>query len=80
MSLADRHVAAAPRILTLAGLRARGVFYSRQHLSRLEKQGSFPKRIRVSANRVAWLEGHIDRWIRERANESGVAIDHAGEA
>lgn len=34
--------------------------YTRQHLSRLEKQGKFPKRVRIGENRVAWVETEID--------------------
>ena len=32
------------------------VVYSVQHITRLEKDGKFPKRIRLGDNRVAWLE------------------------
>ena len=40
--------------------------YSQNHLRRLEAQGNFPKRIRIGANRVAWLREEIDRWIEAR--------------
>ena len=29
------------------------------HVCRLEKAGKFPKRIKISANRVAWLESEL---------------------
>jgi prophage regulatory protein len=41
--------------------------YTRQHISRLERAGEFPQRVRVGANRVAWRESEIDAWIESRA-------------
>jgi len=32
------------------------VLYSPQHVARLEAAGLFPRRIRLGANRVGWLE------------------------
>lgn len=40
--------------------------YTIQHIYRLEKAGSFVKRVRVGANRVAWLESEVKAWIDER--------------
>ncbi len=42
--------------------------YSQNHLRRLEAKGSFPKRIRIGANRVAWVRQEIDNWIAARLN------------
>jgi len=42
--------------------------YSQNHLRRLEAKGSFPKRIRIGANRVAWVRQEIDNWIEARLN------------
>ena len=42
--------------------------YSQNHLRRLEAKGSFPKRIRIGANRVAWVRQEIDSWIEARLN------------
>ena len=33
--------------------------YSRQHISRLEKSGKFPKRVRLGQNRVGWVYDEI---------------------
>jgi prophage regulatory protein len=49
------------------------VDYTRQHLSRLEKLDRFPKRIRIGANRVGWLEHEVDAWIEARAAEREAA-------
>jgi len=42
------------------------VKYSAQHIARLEKAGSFPKRVRLGQNRVAWLLSEIEDWIDDR--------------
>ena len=47
---------------------AQRIPYSQNHLRRLEAQGSFPKRIRIGANRVAWVRQEIDSWIEARLN------------
>ena len=48
---------------------AQRIPYSQNQLRRLEAQGSFPKRVRVGANRVAWVRQEIDQWIEERMAE-----------
>lgn len=42
---------------------------SRMHLYRLERAGSFPKRVRLGPNSVGWLEEELDAWIRARVEE-----------
>jgi prophage regulatory protein len=45
------------------------VVYSIQHITRLEQEGKFPKRIRLGDNRVAWLESEVDEWIEQKVIE-----------
>ncbi|WP_110549045.1 helix-turn-helix transcriptional regulator [Yoonia vestfoldensis] len=40
--------------------------YSSNHLRRLEAQGDFPSRVRIGANRVAWLRDEVEQWLTER--------------
>ena len=49
--------------------------YSRSHIWRLEQEGSFPKRIKIGQNRVAWLASEIDEWIEAKilARTSNIA-------
>lgn len=47
---------------------AQRIPYSQNQLRRLEAQGSFPKRVRIGANRVAWVREEVDQWIEERVN------------
>ena len=42
------------------------VLYSPQHIARLEKAGSFPKRVRLGPNRVGWVESEVLEWLEER--------------
>lgn len=45
----------------------KGVPYSRVHIDRLEKAGQFPRRVRLSANCVAWREDEVDEFLDARA-------------
>lgn len=42
------------------------VLYSPQHIARLEEAGQFPKRVRLGANRVGWVESEVLDWLQER--------------
>jgi prophage regulatory protein len=42
------------------------VLYSPQHIARLEKAGSFPKRVRLGQCRVGWVEEEVMDWLRQR--------------
>ena len=53
----------------LKGLRKRGIRFSRQHLRRLELAGKFPKRIRIGANSIDWIEEEIDDYVEARMRD-----------
>ena len=55
--------------LILADEIAQRIPYSQNHLRRLEASGDFPKRVRVGANRIAWLRDEIDDWLKSRIAE-----------
>ncbi len=56
------------RIITFGRLRPeKGIGYSRDHLRRKVRDGSFPTPIPLSESRIGWIEAEIDRWIEERA-------------
>jgi prophage regulatory protein len=40
--------------------------YSAAHLARLEKAGLFPRRVKLGACRVGWVETEVDEWIAAR--------------
>lgn len=48
------------------------VLYSPQHITRLERDGRFPKRVRLGphqSSRVGWLESEVMTWLRERIEQ-----------
>jgi len=59
------------RLLNTAELEDR-VKYTRVHIWRLEQRNLFPKRVRLGAGRVAWLEDEVDKWLRQRVAERDV--------
>ena len=42
------------------------VLYSPQHIARLEKAGTFPKRVQIGPNRVGWVEDEVLDWLQMR--------------
>ena len=40
--------------------------FSPNHLRRLEAKGQFPRRIRIGANRIAWLRDEVEQWLTDR--------------
>jgi prophage regulatory protein len=44
----------------------KGIRYSRSQLWRLERDGRFPKRVRIGPQHYAWLEDEVDQFIEER--------------
>jgi prophage regulatory protein len=57
------------KLLSSSDLRRRGITFSRTHLLRLELAGNFPKRLRLSPLRIAWICEEVDAWIEQRAAE-----------
>ena len=47
--------------------------YSEMQIWRKEKAGTFPKRIRLGANRVGWSLHEVLDWIEARKAERGAA-------
>ena len=52
---------------------------SRSTRWRLERIGEFPRRRRISANAVGWLESELDAWIAARAGEGKGEGEGEGE-
>ena len=59
------HGEIAMRILSKRQLKEL-VLYSPQHIARLEKAGTFPKRVMLGPNRVGWVEDEVLDWLEER--------------
>jgi predicted DNA-binding transcriptional regulator AlpA len=56
------------KLLTRQDIAALGISYSNTHLLYLEKLSLFPKRIRLSAQRVVWDHSEILTWCSQRKN------------
>ncbi len=65
-----------PRIITKKEL-LEIVPYSAQHILRLEKKGSFPRRIVIGPRRVGWRLSDVERWLGERM-EAGASARAPG--
>jgi prophage regulatory protein len=50
-------------------LKPMGIPYSRQHLTVLEAEGRFPKRVKLSERVVAWRLSEIRDWMAKRGRE-----------
>lgn len=44
------------------------VLYSPQHIARLEKAGTFPRRVQIGPNRVGWVEAEVLDWLQTKLN------------
>ena len=61
---------AGKRVLRYPQLKPeKGINYSRVHIDRLEKDGLFPRRIKLGQNAVAWFEDELDAWLEARRAE-----------
>lgn len=54
-------------LLSRRDLKEIGVHFSAPHLLRLEAAGKFPRRLRLSPLRVAWVKQEVIDWIEQRA-------------
>jgi prophage regulatory protein len=53
-------------LLPYDALKSKGIALSKCQIWRKEREGTFPRRVQVSAARVAWVETEIDAWISQR--------------
>ncbi len=61
-------------ILSLDDLHAMGIRLSRSQIWRREKEGKFPRRVRVSDARVGWFKTEVDAFL---AASRGIASEPA---
>jgi prophage regulatory protein len=53
------------RIITRAELKAHGFAYSNKHLLQLEREGMFPRRVRLGGGRnVGWVAEEIEAYTK----------------
>jgi predicted DNA-binding transcriptional regulator AlpA len=56
------------RLISYEQLREKGISYSRVHLFRKVKDGTFPKPVSGAGKTNAWLESEIDEYIDNLLN------------
>ncbi len=55
------------RLLNFRDLRPeKRIYYSRDHVRRMVREGRFPRPIALSPHRIAWKESDIDDWLKSR--------------
>jgi prophage regulatory protein len=57
------HILRLPRVCEITGL-------GRSMIYRLEMDGLFPQRIKLTTRTVGWLEGEVHDWIAQRIASS----------
>jgi len=63
------------KLLDHADLRARGIKYSRPQLWRMWTAGQFPKPVKLSSQRNAWLEDETDAWVENLIAERSLLAE-----
>jgi len=48
--------------------------YTPQHILRLEKQGKFPKRIKVGERRVVWRSDEVMAWREQKSSQGSDTV------
>lgn len=48
--------------------------YTIQHIYRLEKAGTFPKRVKLGAHKVVWVRAEVVAWLRARMKERETVV------
>ncbi len=48
--------------------------YTARHILRLEKQGKFPKRIKVGERRVGWHSHEIKAWLDQKGSNGSDTV------
>ncbi|MGY4570480.1 AlpA family phage regulatory protein [Bradyrhizobium sp. USDA 3256] len=65
----------AARLISYEQLKAtKGIGLSKLQLWRLEKRNQFPRRVRTSPGRFAWIESEIDAYITQKIAERDAAM------
>jgi prophage regulatory protein len=59
----------AHRLIPYSALADKGIDLSKVQLWRLERAGKFPKRVRVTPGRYAWVEEEIDTHLEQKIAE-----------
>jgi prophage regulatory protein len=67
-----------PKLLLFDELKDSGVPFTRRHIDKLERVNKFPRRIAISAHRVAWIESEIVDWVAKQIATRTTTIGRLG--
>lgn len=62
------------KLLTREDLAVRGIPFSNKHLLFLEREGRFPKRVRLGHSTVFWVADEIDAYVAGRLAARGALM------
>lgn len=54
------------------------VLYSPMQIRRMERAGTFPRRVKLGPKRVGWSENEVQAWIAERKRERDDSLRISG--
>ncbi len=61
------------QVVTMNGLKTKGICFSKTHIYRLMKAGQFPRPAKIGQRRNVWSVEEIDNWLRQRFVERDAA-------
>jgi prophage regulatory protein len=59
-------------------LRKKGISWTRAHIANLERDGKFPKRVKLGAGTVAWVESEVDQFVANLAASFSITRGRSG--
>jgi len=59
-----------PQVCQVTGLR-------RSMIYQLEAERRFPRRIKIGMRAVAWIDGEVQQWVRQRIEQSRKVAEHS---
>lgn len=65
------------KFIRFTDLAARGIPFTRQHITRLVEAGKFPKPVHLAEATVGYVEAEIDQWIADRIAARDVRMPEA---
>jgi len=67
-----------PKLVLFEGLADLGAPLGRRNIDRLERDGIFPRRLRLSAHRIAWVESEVVDWVRAKIASRSEEVGEIG--
>ena len=59
-------MSAEPRLISLKEVQDLGINFTKRNIDRLENEGHFPRRVHLSARRIAWVRQEVLDFIETK--------------